>query len=478
MRDLGRRGFLGYSLAGGAVALAAPADSEKTEGPPPPVTRRLANYAVHGQFSDIPTSVRKEATRTLLNWVGCAIGGSQNETVPIAISALSPFFGPAQATILGRKERADIFHAALINGISSHVLDFDDTHMATAIHPAASVVPAILALAEYMPVSGRDFLNAMVLGIEVECRLGAAVYPAHYDVGWHITGTTGVFGAAAAGGRLLNLSEQQMVWALGLAAAQPVGLREMFGSMTKSFHPGRAAQNGLTAALLASKNYTSSDQGIEAKSGWANVVSTQHDYADIQSQLGKTYLLSENSYKPFASGLVVHPIIDGCIQLRNEHKLKPDQIEKIDLRVHRLVLELTDKKTPQTGLEGKFSVYHAAAVAITEGAGGEAQFSDRAVRVPETVALRGKVAVTIDASLKGDQARVVIVLKDGRRLEKFIEHALGSIQNPMSDRDLEAKFLGLADGVLPVERAKQVMERCWNAADLKDAGVIAKSAAG
>ena len=238
MGDIGRRGFLGYSLAGGAAALAAPADSKKAAGPPPPVTRLLSRYAVRGQFADIPAPVRKEAARTLLNWVGCALGGSRNETVPIAISALSPFFGPAQATILGRKERADIFHAALINGISSHVLDFDDTHMATAIHPAASVVPAILALAEYIPVSGRDFLNAMVLGIEVECRLGAAVHPAHYDIGWHITGTTGVFGAAAAAGRLLNLSEQQMIWALGLAAVQPVGLRAMFGSMAKSFTPG------------------------------------------------------------------------------------------------------------------------------------------------------------------------------------------------------------------------------------------------
>lgn len=478
MSDIGRRGFLGYSLAGGAAALAAPEDAGNAAGSPPPVTRLLANYAVHGQFDSIPELVRKEATRTLLNWVGCAIGGSQNETVPIAISALAPFFGAGQATILGRKERADIFHAALINGISSHVLDYDDTHMATAIHPAASVVPAILALAEHTPVSGRDFLNAMILGIEVECRLGAAVYPSHYDAGWHITGTTGVFGAAAASGRLLKLSEQQMIWALGLAAAQPVGLREMFGSMTKSFHPGRAAQNGLTAALLASKNYTSSEQGIEAKAGWANAVSTQHNYANIRNELGKSYLLSENSYKPFASGLVVHPVIDGCIQLRNEYKIKADQVAKIDLRVHRLVLELTDKKSPQTGLESKFSVYHAAAVGITEGAGGEAQFSNRAARAPETVALRGKVTATVDGSLQGDQARVVILLKDGRRLEKFVEHALGSMRNPMSDRDLEAKFLNLADGVLPVARAKQIMEHCWNAANLKEAGVIAKAAAG
>src|SRR5207245_2566714 len=153
----------------------------------------------------------------------------------------------------------DVMHAALMNGISSHVFDYDDTHLRTIIHPAGPVASALLALSEYQPISGRDFVNALVLGVETECRIGNAVYPAHYDIGWHITGTVGPFGAAAAVGKILGLNEQQMVWALGLAAVQPVGLKEMFGSMTKSFHPGRAAQNGLTAAFLASKNYTSSD---------------------------------------------------------------------------------------------------------------------------------------------------------------------------------------------------------------------------
>jgi 2-methylcitrate dehydratase PrpD len=234
------------------------------------VTRRLARYVVSARYADLPAPVRKEALRTLLNWTGCAIGGSRHETLDAALGALSPFSGAPQATVIGRRERLDILHAALMNGISSHVFDFDDTHLKTVIHPAGPVVSAILALAEHSPVSGREFLAAMVLGIEVECRIGNAVYPAHYDRGWHITGTAGVFGAAAASGKLLGLSEQQMVWALGIAAAQPVGLREMFGSMTKSFHPGRAAQNGLTAALLASRNFTSSDTAIEGKSGWAN----------------------------------------------------------------------------------------------------------------------------------------------------------------------------------------------------------------
>jgi len=431
---------------------------------------------VSAKLEDLPAPVRKEAARTLLNWVGCAIGGSRNEAVDIAVSALRPFFGAEQASLLGRAERVDIFHASLINGISSHVLDFDDTHLRTIIHPAGPVVSAILALSEYRPVSGSDFLNAMVLGIEAECRIGNAVYPAHYDVGWHITGTTGVFGAAAASGKLLGLTEQQMVWALSIAAAQPVGLREMFGTMTKAFHPGRAAQNGLTAAFLASKNYTSSDHGIEAKSGWANVLSTERNYAEITEKLGQTYEVSLNTYKPFACGIVIHPTIDGCIQLRNQYHIAPDQIDRVELKVHPLVLELTGKKTPQAGLEGKFSVYHAAAAAIVEGAAGEQQFSDSAVRNPVIAGLRDRVVAVVDPSIKEDQVRITIILKDGKRLEKYVEHAVGSVTNPMSDKDLEAKFAGQADGILPADQARRAMDLCWDIETLPDAAALAEAA--
>jgi 2-methylcitrate dehydratase PrpD len=364
-----------------------------------------------------------------------------------------------------------------MNGMSSHIFDFDDTHLKTIIHPAGPVAPAILALSEYHPVSGADFLHALTLGVEVECRIGNAVYPAHYDVGWHITGTVGTFGAAAAAGRLLGLNEQQMTWALGIAATQPVGLREMFGTMTKSFHPGRAAQNGLTAALLAARNFTSSDAGIEAKRGWANVLSTERNYAAITEGLGETYEISLNTYKPFACGIVIHPAIDACIQLRNQYKLKADQIAEVELNVHPLVLELTGKRDPQTGLEGKFSVYYAAAVAIVEGAAGEKQFNDRLVRDPSIVALEQRVKTVVDPSIREEQVNVVMTLKDGRKLEKRIDKAIGSVERPLSDRDLEAKFSSLVDQVMPAATARKTMDLCWNIEKLPSAGELAKSAA-
>ena len=285
------------------------------------VTRTLARYVVNAKFEDVPEAVRHEGVRSILNWLGCAVGACRHEAVESALEALRPFGGPSQASILGRPEKVDILLAALLNGISSHVFDYDDTHLRTIIHPSGPVASALFPLAEFMDVSGADLLHAFILGVEVECRIGNAVYPEHYDVGWHITGTAGVFGAAAAAGKILGLNEQQMIWALGIAGTQSSGFREMFGTHCKSFHPGRAAQNGLASALLAQKNFTSSNQVIEAKRGFANVMSTRHNYDEITENLGKSFEVTINSYKPFACGIVIHPSIDACVQLKKEHKL-------------------------------------------------------------------------------------------------------------------------------------------------------------
>jgi 2-methylcitrate dehydratase PrpD len=443
----------------------------------PAVTRELARYVVASRPADLPPEVVHEAARGLLNWLGCAIGASRHDTVTNALTALQPFFGAPQAQIVGRSERADALHAALLNGISSHVLDFDDTHF-RAIHPSAPVLPAVLAYAQWRKISGMDLVHAYVMGVEVEERVGLSVFPEHYDRGYHITGTAGVFGAAAAIGTLLGLDEQRMAWALGIAATQSAGLREMFGSMCKSLHPGKAAQNGMAAALMAEKGYTSSERAIEAPRGFGHVMSTRFDPSVVTSGLGKSYEMMQNMYKPFACGLVVHAVIDGCLQLKREHGLTGKEIRAIHARVSPLVMELTAKRTPRTGLEGKFSVFHALAVAIVRGSALEAEFSTEAVLDPDVVALRERVTATEDKSIRKLEGYVTIELNDGRVLEKHVEHALGTLQRPMSDADLEEKFRGLAKGVLPDEQVEKLIALCWDVANLEDAGVIAAAAAG
>ena len=436
-------------------------------------TLALARFVESSSVGTLPDNVVHEAKRAILNWVGCAVGASQHATVSRALAALAPFVGPPQACVLGRRERIDALHAAMVNGISSHTFDFDDTHLKTVIHPAGPVASALLALAEYRCVTGGELLHAFALGVEVECRIGNAVYPSHYDVGWHITGTTGVFGAAAAAAKLLQLSEQQIVWALGIAATQASGLREMFGSMCKPLHVGVAAKNGLAAAFLAEQDFTSSSTGIEGKRGFANVLATERDYGEITNRLGETWELLENTYKPFACGIVIHPTIDGCVQLRNEHHLDARDIRSIELKVHPLVLELTGKTNPQVGLEGKFSVFHSAAVAIIDGVAAEAQFSDARVRDPEVVALRDRVRASVDTAIHEDAADVRVTLNDGTVLERRVEHAIGSLARPMSDADLDAKFRALCEPVLTGAMTNELLEACWNLDRADNAGALA-----
>lgn len=440
-------------------------------------TATLAKFLIASRYHDLPPEVVHEASRALLNWLGCAIGASHHETVDNAVAAMLPFFGPPQAQLLGRREKVDAPRAALINGISSHVLDFDDTH-ARAVHVSAPVWPALLAFGEWRGATGKDLIHAFALGVETEVRVGLSVFPEHYDKGYHITGTAGVFGAAAAIGKLLKLNEKQMTWALGIAATQSAGLREMFGSMCKSFHPGSAAHNGFAAALLAQQNFTSAEAGIDGKRGFGRVMSSKFDPLVITEGLGKRYELSSNMYKPFACGLVVHAAIDGCLQLRRELGLRGDEIKRIALRVNPLVLELTGNKKPRNGLEGKFSVFHACAVAITRGAALEAEFADEVVRDAAVTALRGKIDATSDASIRKLEAHVHLELNDGRVREKHVPHALGSTERPMSDADLEEKFRGLVADVIPDTQARQLIELCWQFSTLTDAAQLPRAAAG
>ncbi len=449
------------------------ADHSGTTG----ATRTLARYAAAVRFEDLPAPVVHEARRAMVNWAGCAIGASGYPAVENAWRAMRPFAGAPQAALLGRRERTDIQHAALVNGISSHVLDFDDTHPDIFLHPSGPVASALLALAEHRHASGREFLAAFVAGVEVECRIARAVQPAHYEVGWHVTGTAGVFGAAAACARLLGLDEQRTLCALGLAATQSSGLREMFGSMAKSFHPGRAAQNGLASALLAEADFTSADTAIEGKRGFAHVLSTTVDIAQCARGLGERYELLRNTYKPYACGLVIHPAIDACVRFRDKMGVTAANVECIDLAVHPMVMELTAKVAPRTGLEGKFSVFHAAAAAIIDGEGGEAQFTDARVNAPAVAALRRRIHAAADASIALDAVRAVATLRDGTRHELAIEHCVGSVRQPMTDAQLDAKFRAQCEPVLGSARVAVALALLRKIDTLDDVGTCALACA-
>ena len=433
----------------------------------PPITDILSKFVSGHPSRGWSDAVEHEAHRTFYNWLGCAIGAARHEAAEAAMAAVQMLEPAPQATVLGRAEKVDMASAALINGITSHTFDFDDTHLKTIIHPAGPVASAVLALAERQGNSGRAVIDALVLGIDVACRIGNVMYPDHYDRGWHITGSTGMLGAAAGCARLLALDAQQTMMALGIAASQPVGLREQFGTMTKPFHPGGAARAGLFSAMLASRGFTASPRALEAPRGFVQVASDKRAWHEVTDELGERFEISFNTYKPFACGIVIHPSIDACVQLRAQG-VTPDQVQKIELRVHSLVLELTGKKEPKDGLQGKFSVYHGCAAGLIYGRAGEEEFSDEVVNDPYVVALRNKVEATVDDSIREESVRVTAVLNDGRRVDISVDHAIGSMQNPLTDLQLEAKFNDLVTPVLGKVRASEITGVCQTLAKLPD----------
>ena len=436
-------------------------------------TKTLASWAVN--LETIPESTHKAAVRSLYNYIGCAIGGSNHPTVAKAHHALGPLFGRPTSTLLGTPDRCDLQHAALLNGIASHVHDYDDTHLATIIHPAGPVASAILSYAEYQgSVTGDELILALVAGIEASCKLGLAVWPEHYDIGWHITSTTGSIGAAVGVGKLMKLTETQMAHAIGIAAVQVTGLREMFGSDTKSFHPGRAASNGIVAALLARQDYTSSDQALEAKRGWANVVAGggTPKLEELLETLGKTWEIETNSFKPFPCGIVCHPAIDAAIRCHTEltrtHELDLREIKNVSLRVHPLVVELTSKKEPRDGLEAKFSVFHGCAVGLLYGKAGPAEYADEVVASDAVISVRDKVSIEADPSLAADEACLSLSRSSGMKLEKHVAHAVGSLQVPMTDEQLTAKFVDQVSLVVGENAAEKWSGIAWNICNARD----------
>ncbi|KAJ7652039.1 2-methylcitrate dehydratase [Mycena polygramma] len=442
-------------------------------------TERLASWAVNLSYSSLPPEVIKAAVSSFYNWVGCAIGGALHPTTTTACDALAPFFGKPTSSLLGHKgAQTDASHAALLNGIASHVHDYDDTHLPTIIHPTGPVASALFAQAEALGgVKGDDFILALVAGIEAECKLGLGVFPEHYDIGWHITSTVGSIGAAVAVAKLLRLERTPMQHAISIAATQVTGLRDMFGTDTKSFHVGRAAQNGLLAAVLAARGYTGSLHALEAPRGWARVVSTANDVDACLAGLGKEWEVARNAFKPFPCGIVVHPVIDACIQLHAQLAaagLTAEDIESVHARVHPLVLELTGKKTPQDGLQAKFSVYHGGAIGLVLGKAGPAQYEDAVVLSAEIVRVRDKISATVDASLGADETEVTVKLRDGTTLTKHVRHAIGSVEVPMTTAQLEAKFIDQVSLVLGAEGAQRASKAAWGLQGAESVSALVK----
>jgi 2-methylcitrate dehydratase PrpD len=406
------------------------------------VTRELAGFIAGSRWQDIPPEVRREGVRGLLNYIGCALGGCGDEAIGLATRVLSPSFGAPQAGLVGRTERCDVLNAAFLNAASANVLEYDDTHLPTVMHPAAPVAPGLFALAEARGTSGVELVHAFILGVEAGCRIGTAVMPHHYRRGAHITATCGIFGAASAAGKLIGLDAVRMNWALGHAATQSAGLVESLGSMSKSIGVGNSARNGLASALFAEAGFTAAESAIEGRYGFAAVASDTVDLGKITDGLGERWEILANAYKPYPCGVVLFPVIDACLELRK--RLEVSRIARIVVRGHPLLRERTDRPDVGDGRSAKVSLQHTIAVALLQGAAGLAQYTDAAVADPSVQALRDKVTAEDDAAIPVESAVVAVQLDDGSSLSEHVRHGRGTPGRPMSDIELDAKVSELA----------------------------------
>jgi 2-methylcitrate dehydratase PrpD len=435
------------------------------------VTEQFAHFVVGTRWDDLPPPVVHEAKRALMNFFAVALTGCHDPTIETALQTLAGFSGGRKAAIIGRRERIDALGAAFLNAASANVLDFCDTHVPTAIHPTAPVVPALLSLAGMRSVSGRDVLLALVLGNEVECRIGRAMSPSHYKKGWHITSTCGVFGAAAGAGKLLNLTPTQMTWALGLAATQSAGICECLGTPAKSVSVGNAARNGLLSALLADKNFAGPPEPLNGMQGYYHAMGEQPALAWLTRSLGETWEILGTAYKPYPCGFVIHPVLDCVLDWRREH---PDVVvERVVVTGNPLLAARTDRRDISTGREAQVSTQHAVAAALVTGQADVAQFTDACVNDSQISTLRGKVSVVRDESFSTTAAAVEITTSDGKTYRASQTAARGSADNPMTDGELEAKLRAAAQRAMPGQDVSPLISAIWDLDNAKDISRLA-----
>jgi 2-methylcitrate dehydratase PrpD len=435
------------------------------------ITRELAAYATNALFASLPEEVTAEGARAFLNWMGCALGGCHDPAVEMAVATVAELGGSPHASIIGHGSRTDVASAAFVNCLSSTVLSFDDTHLATVTHPTGPVAASLFAFAEKNTVSGEDFVAALAIGIEIECRLSNALLlpPAQANVGFFVTGLTGPIGAAAALGRLMRLGEQRMSAAIGLAAAQASGFRGTHGAMSAFLIPAHAARSGVSGAMLASKGFTCTDDVLERPKGFVDVFGHGGDLGRAVEGLGQHFEMRTNAYKPYPSGIVVQPAIDACLEIAQQ---LPDDaaLAEVALTVHPLTLELCGRREPVNPVEAQISLFHWAAATLVQRSAGLPQLEQSCIDDPKVSALRARISALSDSKLGRDEAVAEVKLTSGKVLRSHVPHARGSMARPMTDEELDAKFMAQATTVLASDASERLRRLCRDLARLTNVG--------
>jgi len=426
----------------------------------------LANYLTDLQFDDLPKNVVEKAKMCLIDTIGVTLAGSRTETGRMIISLVKEWGGNEEATIFGDGCKVPSANAALVNGTLGHIHELDDGHRVAMGHPGVTSIPAAMAIAEKVGAKGKELITATVLGYEVFIRLAMSVNPSHRDRGFHTTGTCGVFGAAAAAGKVLGLDKKSMVNALGIAGIQAAGLIEVMRgeSRLKPLNAGKAAYNGVLAALLAKKGFTAPYTIFEGNDGFLRAYSDKYDIRTVTNGLGEDYLIKEIYVKPYAACRNAHPTIDCVLHLAKEHSLTPEEIEKVVVKTYYTAYKLTGTEyKPKTESTAKFSLPYCVAAALTYGNLGPDEFTIKKITDKVLLQLASKVHVEVDAELdklapRKRGAFVTITTNSGGIYEWKVDNPRGEPEIPLSTDEVMFKFQSLVGPVLGYDRAQDILD--------------------
>lgn len=428
-------------------------------------TRTLANFAADVSFKKLPEKVTERAKLCVLDWIGASLAGSIEVPSTILVSVVRKIGGKKESTIVGHGIKTSCVNAALVNGVMGHVLELDDVHEQSVMHPSAPVLPAALAVAEREDVSGRDLLESVVVGYEVEIRIAMSMMPEHYEF-WHTTGTCGTFGAAVASGKVLGLNREEMLHALGSAGTQAAGLIDVFGTMSKTLNAGKAAMNGVISALLSEKKFISSTAILESDKGYCRATSKKCNTNMLTENLGRKFEIMNSIFKRHASCSHMHGAIDAVLYLSDEHDIEPEKIREIVVETYPIACDVVGRSyTPKTALAAKFSLPYCVAVSLICGRVGLSEFSKEKLTDPRIAELSKKIKVVRSAEFGNARlgcATVKMRTLAGEEYGCRVDAPRGFPRNPLTLAEIETKFLDVTSLALTSERGKEIRQIVLN----------------
>ncbi len=430
------------------------------------ISKRCAEFIPSVSFSDLDNETVSVTKKCIIDWLGCVLGGSSTPASRIISSIVEDMGGKSQSTFIGDFNKGTVLQAAMVNAYNCHILEMDDVHKSSIVHPAAPVISTAFSLAEYLGSSGKELIEAIVAGYDVMIRIGEAVTPSHYRI-WHSTSTCGSFGAAAAAAKLLGLDPEQALNSIGNAGSQAAGLWEFAAdkAMTKYLHCGKAAYNGLLSSLMAKKGFTGATRILEGDRGFFKAYSEEQDFENSFKDMGKFFRINETVYKPYASCRHTHGPINGILEIMKSNDLSYQDVEKVDVETYDMVLKLAGNTDFTTSPAARFSVFYCIACALIHGEVGVGQFADKYLADPVITQVLPRINVSVSKEMTALYpqkwaSKITLTTTEGNIYNTFIEYPKGDPENTMTDQEIENKYLSLASLKLPKSRAAQLLEQC------------------